>query len=86
MSPYQEVPQISAGINPCRAYHVHHQKLVLQIKKSGEITPCIKPHDVYHVYSDKMCLEIKNVIKVLLVSILVTSNIMFNMFTMTQRG
>ena len=47
----QEVPQISAGINPCHTYHVHDPKLVLQIKKSVEITPGIKPHDVYHVYS-----------------------------------
>ena len=30
----QEVPQISADINPHHAYHVHHPKLVLQMKNS----------------------------------------------------
>ena len=82
----QEVPQISAGINPHHTYHVHNPKLVVQIKKSVEITPGIKPHDVYHVYSYKMCLEIKNVMKLLLVSMVVTSNIIFIMFIMTRGG
>ena len=53
VSPNQEVPQISAGINPCHAYHVHHQKLFLQITK---------------------------VVKLLLVS----SHMMFIMFTVTK--
>ena len=83
MSLNQEVPQISDGINPRLCLSCSPSKIGSSNQKSGEITPGIKPHDVYHVFSDKMCLEINKVIKLLLVSMLVTRNIIFIMFTMT---
>ena len=84
MSLNQEVPQICTGINPHQCLPFSPSKIGSSNQKSGEITPGIKPCDVYHVYTYKMCLEIKNVMKISLVSMLVTSNIIFIMFSVTQ--